>query len=275
MTIAEMIKNLEKSHVSITDIQKTCDGVICGDTDRECKGIAVTCCSTAAVIKKAADLECNLLITHEPTFYHGYDRTEEIQSTPILEAKTQLIRDTGMVIYRDHDRVHREVPDMVYAGIVKSLGWESYASDKEMFPISGYQIPETTLGKLGRLLGEKLGIDGMRMVGDPDMKVRKVGLTAHFLGGAEDQQCIRRIEEGEYDVVIPLETVDWTIVEYIMDCNVLGKQKGLLLPGHFNLEEAGMQVIAQWIRNIAGVAAPVKFISSGNMYRWADSRITA
>lgn len=272
MTIAEVIEKIETEHADISDILKTCDGVICGDISQECSGIAVTCCSTAAVIQKAAQFGCNLLITHEPTFYHGYDETERIRDTRILKEKKRLIREKRMVIYRDHDRAHRETPDMIYSGIEKVLGWKPFALDSSFLPISGYEIPEMSLEELGKFLGNKLGIAGMRIVGPADMKVKRVGLTAHFFGGEEDQDVIRLIEEKEYDAVIPLETVDWTIIEYIMDSEALGRKRGLLMPGHFNLEEAGMRAAAEWIRKTTGDKVPVTFIQSGDMYGWVSSK---
>lgn len=270
MKISQVIRKLEKAHIDISMLSETCDGVIYGNTDQECTGIVVTCCSTADVIRKTASAGCNLLITHEPTFYHGYDKAEFLRGTEIYEKKRKLIEENGIVIWRDHDRVHREQPDMVYSGIIKAFGWESCALDpgRPFFPITGYTIPETTLEGLGGYVGEKIGISGMRCVGTLDMPVKKVGLAAHFFGGEDDQKCIRIIEEEDYDAVIALETMDWTITEYIMDCTELGRSRGLLTPGHFNLEEAGMRMMTGWISKVTGGSIPVTFIRSGNMYRW-------
>lgn len=268
MTIAEVIRVLEEKHTSIDNVERTCDGIICGDINQECRGIVLTCCATAELIKKAAELGYNMIICHEPTFYHGYDEQEWLQKTFIYEKKKELIEKYGIVIYRDHDRVHAEEADMIYSGIVKTLGWEAYALDNKFFPSSGYEIPETTLGELGCYVADKLGIDGMRIVGDSEMKVRKVGLTAHFSGGQADQDCIQEIEKNDYDVVIPLEIVDWTITEYLIDSTALGRPRGMLNAGHFNLEEPGMMAMQEWVSEAIGQTIPVVFIQWANAYKW-------
>lgn len=268
MKIADVIDKLEERHVSIDSIEHTCDGVICGDVSRDCTGIILTCCATVALIKKTIENGYNLIVCHEPVFYHGYDETGDLEGLPVYEKKRALIEENGIVIYRDHDHVHMECPDMIYSGIVRKLGWEPYAVSDRFFPSSEYHIPEMSLHELVEYVGNKLNIDGIRIIGNPQMRVRTVGITGHFFGGQEDQDCIREIEEKDYDVVIPLETVDWTIIEYLMDSESLGRPRAMLNAGHFNLEEPGMEMMAHWVGEAVEYKVPVKFLQSGNMYGW-------
>lgn len=271
MTIAQIIKALEDRHVKLPPEEKSCDGVIYGDISKECSGIVLTCCATASVLKEAAALGCNLVISHEPTFYHGCDDRGWLKGTEIYETKVELLRAHGIVVYRDHDRVHRENRDMIYTGIIKRLGWEKYALGEDFFPVSGYELPEMTLEELGKEVSSKLQLDGIRFIGDPKMKVKKAALTAHFFGGTEDEKTILEIENNNYDVVIPLETVDWTIITYILDSCALGRPKALLNVGHFNLEEPGMEMLKPWLFEIVGNIIPIHFIPAGNFYHWLES----
>ena len=85
-----------------------------------------------------------------------------------------------------------------------------------------------------------------------------------------DKTCIDFIEKHDMEVIIPGETVDWTIVEYVQDAVALGKKRALLVPGHFNWEEPGMEYMARWLPEVIGTEVPVRFIQSGNQYRWLD-----
>lgn len=269
MKIAEVIERIEKKH-GVLPLEKTCDGVIYGNTDQNCTGIILTCNPSISILQQAAELGYNLVICHESTFYHGYDEREKIQKTEVVKSKMDLLDKYGIVIYRDHDQVHMEKQDMIYTGIIKALGWEKYACSNHFFPVSGYKIPETTLEELAGDICRKIHIDGTRIVGDPKMPVKYVGLTAHFLG--DDQECIKVIEEEKYDVILSLETVDWTVVAYVMDSNASGRTVGLISPGHFNLEEAGMKIMQVWVEDAVEHNIPVMFLPSGNMFRWVSTK---
>lgn len=272
MRIEEIIQKLEGEHVKLPSGMRTCDGVICGNTQQECTGILLTCCPSAAIVKKAIEFHCNMIYCHEPTFYHGWDEEGWLKDNEIYKAKKALLDQHEIVIYRDHDRVHNENPDMVFSGIVRKLGWEKYAVSEKFFPSSKYVIPETTLEELAVFVSEKMRIDGIRIIGDPKMKVKNVGITAHFFGGEEDCSSIADIEKNDYDVIIPGEVVDWTIGEYIQDSNALGRKRGLLNVGHFNLEEPGMEMMADWMKDLLGDQVPIIFAQSGNQYSWIPSR---
>lgn len=270
MRIEEVLRRVEKRHVKLPPEQRTCDGVICGDAGQECTGILLTCCPSAAMIQKAVACGCNLIFCHEPAFYHGWDEEDWLQGNRIYKAKKALLERHGIVVYRDHDRVHQEKADMIFSGIVRKLEWEKYAVSDSFFPSSKYVIPQTTLRELALYIGKKMRIDGIRIIGDPEMEVRTVGLMAHFLGGEGDSAGITAIEENDYDVIIPGEVVDWTIGEYIQDSNAMGRKRGLLNVGHFNLEEPGMEMLEEWLQDVLDRQVPITFAQSGNQYGWID-----
>lgn len=271
MTIREAIEKMERKHVALPE-GRTCDGVIYGDIDRECTGIAITCNPSVPVIREAAAQGCNLIIGHEPTFYGGYDETDWLKDDAVFQAKIRLLDDTGIVIYRNHDRVHTQSPDMVYSGVVRKLGWESFAAPENggrYLPSSLYVIPETTVGELGKHVKDRLRIDGFRFMGDPEAKVTRIGLYAHFFGN--DADAIRDIQKNGYEVIIPLETVDWTIWAYVEDAIALGRNLSLFNVGHFNLEEAGMELYQDFLREaLQDDSMKIRFIQSGNRFKWFE-----
>ena len=270
MKIKEVIQKLEAHHAPLDPERRTCDGVIAGDPERECTGIVTTCCPTAAVVKEAARLGYNFIICHEPTFFDGWDETDWLEENGVYKAKMALIQETGVTIYRDHDHLHNDQPDGIFTGLVKKLGWEEYQVGEGFAPASLYEFPETTVGRLAADLARAAQIDGMRILGDPEMKVTRAGITFHFLGGPMDRVCIDYIDKNDCQVVIPGEVIDWTIGEYVQDAIALGKKRALLNPGHFNWEEPGMEYMAQWLPGVVGPDVPMKFVQSGNSYQWLD-----
>ena len=57
-------------------LPQTSDTVKTGDPTQPLRGIVTTFLATGAVIARAADLDANLIITHEPTFYTHEDTTD-------------------------------------------------------------------------------------------------------------------------------------------------------------------------------------------------------
>ena len=105
MKISEIIDKLEAYHGPLEPERRTCDIVQYGDPDQICTGIVLSCCPTAEVIRKAAELGCNLIIGHEPLFYDGWDETDWLQDNCVYQAKKQLLDRLGIVVYRDHDHI--------------------------------------------------------------------------------------------------------------------------------------------------------------------------
>lgn len=270
MKIKEIIEKIEAYHAPLDPDRPTDDGVIVGDTEQECTGIITTCCPTAAVIQEAIKRNCNFIIGHEPTFFDGMDETDWLQDNSVYLAKKALIEQAGVVIYRNHDRIHSDKPDGIFSGLTKKLGWEQYVEKDSSMIGDVYSLPKTTVREIAKHLAEVMNIDGIRMIGDPDMEVTRVANVFHFLGVERDQNGIDFIDRNDIQVIIPGEVIDWTIGEYVQDAVALGKKRALLNVGHFNWEEPGMEYMAEWLPKVIGTDVPVTFVQSGNSYRWLD-----
>ena len=279
MKISEIIEVLKKHHAPV-DETHTSDVVKFGDPDRECTSIVTTVCATVDVIRRAAALGANLIIVHEPLFYSDPDDREWLRGNAVYEEKVRLLTDAGIVVWRDHDRLHggtparenREYMDMVFYGIMKELGWEEYCIGFDNKPLV-YQIPETTAEKLTAELTQKLGLSGARLVGNRNAVIRRVFFCEHisdrhFGGRDADREAIREIESGDYDAMIPLEIIDWTVSAYVRDAAQLGKNKVLIEMGHFNTEEPAMKYMAQWLPELLEDPVPVHFVQAGDSFSY-------
>ena len=269
MTIQEIINAILAYHPDLGD-RRTCDVIIGSDPDRECIGIAVSIAPTVAVIRKAIELGANFILVHEPTFYSGYDdECEWLAGNEVYEEKRQLLLNHGIVIYRDHDHIHTHRPDGIFHYMMKQLGWLEYIQPGAGL-MSQIKLPETTFGELVQHVKQAMGLETIRYIGNLDAKVSTVGFCGHLLPNESTNWSNNEqvAAAWQYDVVIPGEVVEWTLPLYIQDAALLGKAKGMILPGHFIQEEAGMRWAEAWLRPLVGDELPITFVSAGDMFQY-------
>lgn len=278
MKISEVISRISKFHPEV-DETHTCDVVKFGDTDRECTGVVTTVYASVEVIRKAAELGANLIVCHEPLFYSHDDTQDWLAGNSVYEEKAALLAKNGIVVWRDHDRIHggspariRDHMDMVFYGIMKELGWEKYCIGFDKKPML-YKIPETTARALTAQLLEKFNLSGARIVGNLDAKVRRVFFCEHvtaasFGGKQKDCAAIQEIEAEGYDALIPFEIIDWTLSEYVRDAAQLGRDKVLIEMGHFNVEEIAMKYMVEWLPGLLDEGTPVHYVQSGDSFSY-------
>lgn len=278
MKISDVIKKISNYHPPIDETHTT-DVVKFGDPEQECTGIVTTVFASVDVIRKAAELGANLIICHEPLFFSDADDTEWLRGNSVYEEKAALLERLQIVVWRDHDRIHggspqriRDYMDMVFYGIMQELGWEQYCIGFDKKPLL-YEIPRTTVRELAQELTAKLGLTGARIVGDIDAEVTKVFFCEHITGakwGGRQPDCeaIREIEEGNYEVMIPFEIIDWTLSEYVRDAAQLGKKKAIIEMGHFNVEEIAMKHMEKWLPGVLGGQVNVQFVQSGDSFQY-------
>jgi putative NIF3 family GTP cyclohydrolase 1 type 2 len=270
MTIQSIIDGILAYHPDIGD-RRTCDVIIGGDPRVACTGILVSIAPTVEIIRKAIEIGANFVFVHEPTFFSGYDdECEWLRGNAVYEEKLALLVDNGIVVYRDHDHMHAHQPDGIFYYLMKQLGWLEY-----QVPGAGhapeFKLPETTLGELVQHVKAAMGLDTIRYIGNPDARVSTVGFCGHLLpnAGTNWSNNDQVAASWKYDVVIPGEIVEWTLPLYMLDAAMLGHNKGMIIPGHFIQEEAGMRWAVEWLRPIVGADLPVTFVSAGDMFRYA------
>lgn len=275
MKIIEVINKICDFHGDMGD-HVPFDKVIYGDTEQECTGIVTTCNGTIEVIRKAAEKGANLLIVHEDVFYNSFDKDELVEGVALVEEKKKLLDETGIAIWRDHDHMHgkwpepgkeRPMTDYIYYGIMKELGWEEYLIGDIKKPLL-YEIPETDVPSLCRFLMDRLNLNGVRVVGKADAKVKRVFVCEH-VSDRHDEDLYKRMDELNANVFIPLEIVDWTLSSYVRDAATMGQDKAILEMGHFNFEEPGMKYMAEaWLPELLNNEIPVSFIQSGDSFEY-------
>jgi putative NIF3 family GTP cyclohydrolase 1 type 2 len=201
MTAREVIAEITQ-HVGVPPRPDTVDTFKAGDPDTSVTGVAVTMMATQDVLERADKAGKNLVITHEPTFYNHLDKTADLEGAgdAVLAAKLAFIKGHHLVVWRFHDGWHARKPDGILLGMTRALGWLEYQSPDEP---RLFNIPETSLGDLASSTKKKLKIKVPRVVGDPDIKVKRVALMP---GAAGSPRQIKLLEREDVEALVIGET---------------------------------------------------------------------
>jgi putative NIF3 family GTP cyclohydrolase 1 type 2 len=253
ITARELVAEIQKQ-VGVEWKKDTVDTFKAGNPDTPVTGVAVTMMATMDVLERASAKGLNFVITHEPTFYAHLDTPEGVpESDPVWTEKRAFIEKHGMIVWRFHDHWHMRRPDGIEAGNIRALGWEKFQRPDNQYL---FVIPETTLKELAREVATKLGSPVLRVVGDPEMKVLKVGFSP---GAAGSEREIRALEQDDVQVLMVGETREWETVEYAADAVSQHRPKALIVIGHIPSEQPGMEECARWLQGFVKTV-PVEFV---------------
>ncbi len=254
-TARQIVAEIQKQ-VGVQWQKDTVDTFKAGNPDTPVTGIAVTMMATMDVLQRASAKGLNFIITHEPTFYAHLDTPEGVpQDDPVWAEKRAFIEKHNLVVWRFHDHWHLRKPDGIEAGNVHALGWEKYQTPDNQYL---FVIPETTVRDLAKQVAAKLGSSVLRVVGDPDMKVTKVGFSP---GAAGSEREIQALERDNVQVLMVGETREWETVEYAADAVSEGHKKALIVIGHIPSEQPGMEECTRWLKGFVK-DVPVEFVAA-------------
>ncbi len=252
-----------------------------GDPATQVTGIVTTSLASLDVLGKAVKAGANLIVTCEPAFYSMADTPappvrRRFQrgadgkivllppppgpppADPVFTAKDDFIKKHNLVVWRFSEHWRQRTPNPYAQGLAAALGWANYASAGDPAHLS---IPETSLDALVHHVKSSLhSRGGMRIVGPPQLKVRKVA----FLPGSTPIQASLETLAG-VDTIVAGEVREWESVEYVRDTVDLGGNKALVLVGRIVSEEPGMQVCAQWLKTLVPEVKSTS-ISAGDPY---------
>jgi putative NIF3 family GTP cyclohydrolase 1 type 2 len=273
VTAQEVVDRIKKN-IGVGWKSETVDTFKAGDPSTAVTGIVTTALASLDVLGRAVTAGANLIVTCEPAFFGRADTpTPPVRrgfgpgstgpgaptdtpppSDPVFLAKDAFIRKHNLVVWRFSDHWRLRTPDPFAQGLVNVLGWSNFAGAGDPGRLS---IPETSLDALVAHVKKSLkSRGGMRIVGDPQLRLRKVA----FLPGSTPIQASLQALPGA-DVIVAGEVREWESVEYVRDTVTLGGNKALILVGRIVSEDPGMQVCAQWLKTIvpevASMWAPV------------------
>ena len=121
------------------------DGCVYNEEDRTVTKVAVCLIATPNVLKEAAEIGAELIITHENTFFG-------------CEQKKKLVEELDIPIYRIHDYMHFSKVDKIHAGFAKQLGLEG---EYDGFRNLVLKVP-ISITELEKAMCDNLGLNHIR-----------------------------------------------------------------------------------------------------------------
>lgn len=241
---------------------QTVDTLKSGEGKQPVSGIVTTMFTTINVIKQTASIGANFIIAHEPTFYGHQDETAWLESDPVYQYKKALLQKNNIAVWRFHDYWHTHKPDGVLMGVLTKLGWQQYYNPDNPGMIVH---PATTLGAIIDHAKKSLGIRQVRIIGDKSQVCKRIALLPGAAGGTMQ---IKLLQKEKPDVLIVGEVHEWETAEYIRDAQAMGSPMSLIVLGHAESEEPGMEWLAPWLQPRVG-EIKVKHIPSHNPFQEA------
>jgi putative NIF3 family GTP cyclohydrolase 1 type 2 len=228
----------------------TVDTLKSGSPDTVISGIVTSMFATIDVIHKTIDLGANFIIVHEPTFYNHTDATDWLKNDDVYQYKIDLLNKHNIAVWRNHDTIHTLKPDGVTKGVLAQLEWQQYAG-KDIPNILTF--PQTSLKDIVAHAKDKLHIDKVRFIGDPDQMCTKVLFMPGAAGGTRQVGAIGTVKP---DVLICGEISEWETAEYVRDARAKGDNISLVVLGHIASEEPGSEFMLQWLKeNVPSIKA--------------------
>ncbi len=156
--------------------------------------------------------------------------------------------------------------DGIFYGLADELDWHQYVINDPNRP-QMFEIPETPTREVAQHMMEKMNLVGMKAMADVDGTSKRIMFPFHIIGGA-DNSILSSIEENDIDTICCLEITDFTVGIYMRDGAGVGRQKSVLVPGHFNTEEPGMK---WWAEKYLPTLLPeikATYVQAGDSYSY-------
>jgi len=260
---AQRVVDRIRANVGVPWRDTTIDGFKAGDPATIVTGVATTVMATMDVLRRAADAGQNLVITQEPTFYSANDDPGNRAADSVYLAKKAFLDQQRLVLWRFADHWNARRPDEAAIALAAALGWGgSRIPEADQV----YRVPETTLGALVGHVRDRLSIrGGLRMIGQPGMRVRSVFLSP---GATTVSSIVLNLPRA--DVILTGEPREWEAVPYVLDTWAADRGKGMIAVGRIVSEAPGAQACAAWIRSLVP-EIPVDGIVTADPYWGAAS----
>jgi putative NIF3 family GTP cyclohydrolase 1 type 2 len=219
----------------------TVDTFKAGNPQAEVRGIAVGWMSYSWALRRAVELDCNLFVTHEPTYFDHFDRDPEVFRLPGARAKQRFIADQRLIVLRCHDLWDQ----MKRTGIADSWGQalglgdavagDAYNRVYEIEPATARQVAARVAAAV-----RACGQPAVQLIGPADKTVRRVAI-----GTGAITPFFKYLDD--YHANLAICTDDG--IEYWRDgALAIDLDVPLVVVNHPVSEEAGVQRLAETLR---------------------------
>jgi putative NIF3 family GTP cyclohydrolase 1 type 2 len=239
--------------------KRTVDTFKAGSPDMPVEGIAVGWMSYFDSLRRAVELDCNLFVTHEPTYYDHLDKDQSVFEFETARKKKEFIEKHNLSVIRCHD-VWDQYPRL---GIPDSwgsfLGLENCVLTRDFYRV--YELPAVSAIRLARHVAGRiaeLGQQGVQLVGPADKTVSRVAI-----GTGAITPFRFMVKDLKADIVIATDDG----ISYWRDASLaIDMDFPMIVVNHACSEEFGM-------KNLAGrlaekyPAVPVRHVPQNCMFK--------
>ncbi|HCV23117.1 MAG TPA: Nif3-like dinuclear metal center hexameric protein [Candidatus Latescibacteria bacterium] len=240
MNTADLLRHMI-DHSPWVDSEHTVDTVKAGNPSKPICSVAVCWYPSLANLRAAVEAGCDLLITHEPTWWDHHDRPGGWRERgPGLE-KTRLVEETELVVARLHDTWDNWPQIGIRDSLAKGLGFTRFVGEDETRWHATYEVEPQTLrdfaGQIARRVAP-LEEDAVQVIGDPEMIVKRPSIGVGCGGPEEDM-----IEIGSDVLIVCFDGASyWATRDRFAETGV-----GVITLEHGTTEMWGIESLAGYI----------------------------
>jgi len=177
LTAGDVHNYLRSLGADWVDSERTVDTFKAGSPDMPVKGIAVGWMSYFDSLRRAVELNCNLFITHEPTYYDHRDRDQSVFEFETARKKKEFIEEHNLSVIRCHDVWDQYLKLGIPDSWGSFLGFENCVLTRNFYRV--YELPAAKAIDLALHVAAKiasLGQQGVQLVGPADKIVSRVAI---------------------------------------------------------------------------------------------------
>lgn len=263
MNAHDLLAHLRRLNGGWVNLNNTVDTFKAGDPGAEVRGIAVGWMSYTWALRRALELNCNVFVTHEPTYYDHLDNNAKMFALPGVGDKRHFVEQSRLVMLRCHDLWDQYpgigIPDSwgEWLGLGQPVGGSGYY---RVYDVSGLTAGHTALD-VARLVAARvalLGQNAVELAGPADKPVTRV-----CIGTGAITKFMHMLTEEGVDIAICTDDgfTYWRDAAYATDMNI-----PVIVVNHAVSEEAGLMNLAQHLQ-AQFPSVPVHHIPQRCMYQ--------
>jgi dinuclear metal center YbgI/SA1388 family protein len=237
------MRELERELMTLADLKYAEDwdnsGLQCGNRDKEIRKVFIALDATNEVIDQAIEFGADLLLTHHPLIFSPLS---SIDSEDYIGKRIYRLIQNDIVLYAMHTNFDvccmREALDSrIGLEDVRPLEVLPGYSDMGIGSVGTLDTEMTLQSLMDRIL-ERFGISNVKLFGNPDTKVRKVGV----LGGSGKSEIDLAVAAG-CDVYISGD------IDHHSGIDALEKGIAVIDAGHYGLEHVFSEYMREYLES--------------------------
>jgi len=200
------------------------EGILFGDPGIEVTGVLVCWMADVEAIEKAVEEKCNVIITHadlfNPPSYVRRDRPYA-RDWRVNVARVSRLVNHDMVVVRAHGKLDRY---SIADEFSRACGMPDNGVRENIVRVHDLEPPKT-LREIAEQVKKNLQLERVRVVGDLDRKIRKVGMAGGGIGLSINVGFWEKLFRHGAECVIAGETDEY-LIRYAVDSGLCVVETG-------------------------------------------------